>query len=360
MFSASEVCPVRLRPYLTTYVNMMWGVGQLLATGVLRAMLTRKDQWAYRIPFALQWAWAVPIFISCLFMPESPWWLVRRGRDEDARASLQRLSMNSQLELETTVAMMRHTDEVEKEMSAGTRYIDCFRGVNARRTEIVCVVWVIQAASGASLMGFSAYFFQQAGLPTTTSFDFSMSLYSVAIIGVFISWFAMGHFGRRTLYVCGLGAMVLSLLGLGFSSLGAGRAASFASGALLLLFTLCYDVTVGTIAYSIVTEMPSSRLRTKTMAIARSLYNVQGIINGVITPYMLNPNYWNWKAKAGFFWAGMGLVCLTWAFFRLPEPRDRTFAEMDLLFEQKVSARKFHKTKVDPFLAQQNELAERP
>lgn len=347
---AAEVCPVVLRPYLTTYVNMMWGLGQLIASGVLRSMLSRTDQWAYRIPFAMQWMWSVPLMIAVSFAPESPWWLVRRGRVDEARVALKRLSMTSQDEMDNTISMMRHTDEVEKEISAGTSYVDCFKGVNLRRTEITSIVWIIQAASGASLMGYAAYFFQQAGLPTSISFDFSMSLYSVAMIGVAISWFAMNHFGRRTLYVGGLCAMVTTLLAVGFSSLAKTRGSPFAIGSLLLLFTLCYDITVGTVAYSIVTEMPSSRLRTKTIAIGRALYNVQGIVNGVITPYMLNPDSWNWKGKAGYFWAGTGLCCLVWAYFRLPEPKGRTYAEIDVLFEQKISAREFKNAVVNPFL----------
>jgi SP family general alpha glucoside:H+ symporter-like MFS transporter len=38
-----------------------------------------------------------------------------------------------------------------------------------------------------------------------------------------------------------------------------------------------------------------------------------------------------------------------YTYFRIPEPRGRTFAELDLLFERKVSARKFAKTAVDVF-----------
>lgn len=45
---ASEVCPVQLRAYLTTYVNLCWVIGQLIASGVLRSMLNRSDQWGYR------------------------------------------------------------------------------------------------------------------------------------------------------------------------------------------------------------------------------------------------------------------------------------------------------------------------
>jgi SP family general alpha glucoside:H+ symporter-like MFS transporter len=328
----------------------MWGVGQLLATGVLRALLSRTDEWSFRIPMALQWAFAVPLLISISFAPESPWFFVRRGRIEDARKSLQRLSQRSEEDIQLAISMMQHTDEVEKEISAGTTYADCFRGVNLRRTEITSLVWVIQAASGASLMGFSAYFFQQAGLPTTTAFNFSLGLYSIAIVSVVIAWFVIARVGRRRIYVLSLCGMALTLLTIGFLSIPSlSPGTAYATGSLLLIFTLIYDIGVGTIAYSIVTEMPSSRLRTKTIVIGRSLYNVQGCINSVLTPYMLNPTVWDWKGKAGFFWGGMATVCLTWAFFRLPEPKDRSFAEMDLLFERKISARKFRSTELDPF-----------
>lgn len=51
---AAEVAPVPLRAFLTTWVNACWGIGQLLALGVLRALLTRNDDWGWRIPYALQ------------------------------------------------------------------------------------------------------------------------------------------------------------------------------------------------------------------------------------------------------------------------------------------------------------------
>lgn len=51
---ASEVCPVALRGYLTTYVNFCWGLGQTIGIGVLKSFLDNKTQWSYRIPYALQ------------------------------------------------------------------------------------------------------------------------------------------------------------------------------------------------------------------------------------------------------------------------------------------------------------------
>ncbi len=64
---------------------------------------------------------------------------------------------------------------------------------------------------------------------------------------------------------------------------------------------------------------------------------------------MLNPDAWNWGAKAGFFWAASGALCAIWTYFRVPEPKGRSYAEMDMLFDAHVSARKFKQTSVGSF-----------
>lgn len=88
---------------------------------------------------------------------------------------------------------------------------------------------------------------------------------------------------------------------------------------------------------------------TKTIVLARIAYNIQGTINNVIIPNIINPTYWNWKGKAGLFWAGLYFICLVWSYFRLPEPKGRTYAELDILFEQKVSGQKFSSTRLNIF-----------
>jgi SP family general alpha glucoside:H+ symporter-like MFS transporter len=64
---------------------------------------------------------------------------------------------------------------------------------------------------------------------------------------------------------------------------------------------------------------------------------------------MLTPTAWNWGNYAGFFWAGSCFSAIVYTYFRVPEPAGRTFAELDLLFERRVSARKFKETNVDAF-----------
>ena len=67
---AAEICPTQLRPYLTSYVCFCWGLGIFLSSIVVRATLNMEGQWAWRMPFALQWVWPVPLFIIAYFAPE--------------------------------------------------------------------------------------------------------------------------------------------------------------------------------------------------------------------------------------------------------------------------------------------------
>jgi MFS transporter, SP family, general alpha glucoside:H+ symporter len=64
---------------------------------------------------------------------------------------------------------------------------------------------------------------------------------------------------------------------------------------------------------------------------------------------MVNPSARGCGTKAGFFWGGVCFLCWLWTYFRLPEPKGRTYGELDVLFERKVSARNFKTTQVDQF-----------
>ena len=93
----------------------------------------------------------MPLIIGCFFAPESPWWLVRKGRIEEARRTLQRLHSNStERHIEDALALMIHTNAIEEEINRGTSYLDCFKGTNRRRTEIACGAYVIQITCGLS------------------------------------------------------------------------------------------------------------------------------------------------------------------------------------------------------------------
>ena len=220
---AAEVMPVVLRSYLTSNVNMCWLIGQIIALGVVRGLINNTSEWSYRIPFGLQWAFAVPILVLVLFAPESPWWLVRHGKTEEAKRSLLRLTTRNDPDFnaDETIAMMKHTNEVEKYLNGGgVSYADCFKGTDLRRTEIASMVWMTQAFCGSALTGYASYFYQQVGFGTEDSFNLAVGMYGVAIVCGILSWFWMSRVGRRTLYLIGLVLITLILAVAGIVALG--------------------------------------------------------------------------------------------------------------------------------------------
>ncbi len=96
-------------------------------------------------------------------------------------------------------------------------------------------------------------------------------------------------------------------------------------------------------------EIPSGRLRAKSIVLARLAYNLTGLVTNTITPRALNADAWNWGAKVGYLYLGICALFTVYFFFCLPETRNRSFGEIELLFENKIGARKFSSTVVDQF-----------
>jgi SP family general alpha glucoside:H+ symporter-like MFS transporter len=257
---------------------------------------------------------------------------------------------NKDFNVEDTLAMMIHTNELEIQQTAGTTYWDCFKGVDLRRTELTIGTWLIQQTSGSPMIGWGTYFMLQAGLTPANAYSLGVGQSAMGFVGTVGSWFLMPHFGRRTLYLWGQVVMFIILMiigGLGVPVISSST--GWASGALILILTFAYDFTVGPVCYSLVAELPSTRLRIKTVVLSRNVYNVAGIVIGTLQPRFMNPTAWNWRGKTAFFWGGMNLIGIVWTYFRLPEPKGLTYADLDVLFENRVSARKFRQVEVDPF-----------
>ncbi len=119
--------------------------------------------------------------------------------------------------------------------------------------------------------------------------------------------------------------------------------------ALGIIWLLSFSLSIGPVGWAIPAEVSSTRLRSKTVVLARNTYYVSQIVANVIEPYMMNPTAWNWNGKTGFFWFGTGFLTLVWAFFRMPETKNRSFEELDLMFAAKLPTRAFKNWEVDAY-----------
>jgi len=195
--------------------------------------------------------------------------VVEHGRESDAEASVRRLqSSKSGVDIPTpqeTVSLLAETNAIEKRLTAGVGYMECFRGTNLRRTEISVGTWTVQQMCGPVLQTYAIYFFEQAGLATSQAFNMTLGLvsspcqssvsslrwfhsqYAIAFVGTCLSWPMINYFGRRTIFLSGLAGIFVSLMIVGFVGIAPSTnvSASWAVGAFLLIYTLIYDSTVG-------------------------------------------------------------------------------------------------------------------
>lgn len=294
-------------------------------------------------------AFLIPVLC---FAPESPWHLVRVGRLEEAERSLKRLIRKSSgIEPKTILASIVHTNKLEQELETGTSYRQCFTGVELRRTEIACMVFAGQILSGSTFAYNSTYFFQQVGLSTDVTYNLNLGGTGMALFGTLVSWFLfMPYFGRRTIYLWGMFSMgcilyVIGILNTKTSIHGIGMT----QAVLTLAWTFIFQLSVGQLGWALPAEMGSTRLRQKTICLARNSYYIVSVISNVLQPYFMNPTEWNLKGYTGFVWGTTAFLTFAWAFFRLPETSGRTFEELDILFAKKISARKFKAHQLDGY-----------
>lgn len=101
-----------------------------------------------------------PLAILIFFAPESPWWLVRKGRLEAAQHSIERLGRRSRLNSSEVVAMMRRVVDLETSVKEPS-HLELFKGTDLYRTLIVCGVYLAQNLTGNLIANQAVYFFQR-------------------------------------------------------------------------------------------------------------------------------------------------------------------------------------------------------
>ncbi|KFX92574.1 hypothetical protein V490_05309 [Pseudogymnoascus sp. VKM F-3557] len=339
---------VLLRQFATSYMlQMFWAIGSIIVGAVTYHYSTYDHPDAYRIPIALQWMFPTPLAILIFCAPESPWWLVRKGRLDEAAHAVGRLGRRSRLNPKETVAMMRRVVELEK-TEKEPNHLELFKGTDLYRTWIVCGVYLAQNLTGNLIANQAVYFFQQAGMGDDTAFAMGLITSALQMIFVMLSWVLTTYFGRRSIYLWGSAGNTILLVALGIAaSCGTSNAATLAQASLGLIVSVLFTLGPAPASWVIIGETSAIRLRPLTTGVGRASYYIIEIPCIFLGSYMLNPTGGNLGGKCGYVWAATGFICLVTAYFYLPEMKGRSYREIDILFNRKVPARQWKKTEID-------------
>ncbi|KAL6694304.1 general substrate transporter [Trichoderma pleuroticola] len=243
--------------------------------------------------FAQNTLFPIIFIFGAFFAPEIPWFLVKKKRYDNAIDALKSTGYTE--DIDETLAHMKETILLEEEREQSVSYLDCFKGANFRRAMICTVSYSGQFFSGVNVASsYATYYFQMAGMLNNQAFRISLGLFALGIVG--------------NILTCGIAMVLMFLVGFLDLAPSSNKAALYAKSTMLLIFYFVYNCGLGPLVYAIMAEVPSTSIRGKTLGVAASAAHIFSL---VIT-------------------AGL--------------PYNKTFEELDLLFEHKVPAWKFDST----------------
>ncbi|TVY62677.1 MFS transporter fmqE [Fusarium oxysporum f. sp. cubense] len=365
----SEIAPTRIRGIVLMTYNLWWTVGTFFAYVAMEAV-SGYDSHNWLLPIYTQWGHIGLMLIIFVMLPESAAWAVSAGKIEKAKRALRQLyrgvdNYNHDQQIEVLVLLADHETQVAIAQNR-EKWHSVFRGTDGFRTIVACWTIVSQQFTGLVLFStFGAYFFQQAGVGDP--FQIKCITLGIKLVAAIAVVYYADSFGRRLVSCSGTTAMwAMSFL---VGILGVVPRVKAVNYIFILMaviwskFLLPVPILIahhhanlaiqtdigltmtGATGWGFIGEISSQRLRPYTSGAAAALNCLVNIGMNQLVPHMVNASEWNWGLKSGFFYAGVGLPSAIGCWFLIPETARRSAAELDELFERKVSPRRFHKTK---------------
>ncbi|EFQ99026.1 hypothetical protein MGYG_02038 [Nannizzia gypsea CBS 118893] len=339
----AEIVPAQVRGAVVATYQLCIYVGGLIMSLICRATIRLDGNAQWQIPLAL--FGFVPLVVSLLiwFIPESPRWLLVKGRHEDSLKALRTLRdgrfTEDQIMAEYTG--LRTRLGLESTQQKGS-YADCFRGTDLRRTIIAIGVNVFLQATGQVFTArYSAVYIKSLG--TVDPFTITIVNQLVNLLGVTISMLLVDHLGRRPLLYAS--SILQTIAWFAMAGLGTPRVLTqgmrSAIVALIAFFNISFCIGWAPLSHTIAAEVPSSRLRDMTFRTANAVNLIMQLVITLVIPYLIDDRYAGLGTKIGYLFAPLSILSLIFAYFYVPETTGKALEELDALFADRVPTRQF-------------------
>ncbi|EFX03061.1 major facilitator superfamily transporter monosaccharide [Grosmannia clavigera kw1407] len=350
----AETAPKWIRGIIIGAYQFAITIGLLLAAILDNATHNRNDTGSYRIPVAVQFAWAIILIGGMLFLPETPRYLIRRDNIDGAARSLSRLRLlpPDHPAITAELAEIQANHKFELELGSAS-YIDCFRGDMLKRQLTGMGLQALQQLTGINfIFYYGTQYFKNSGI--SDSFLISMITTAVNVASTIPGLWAIDKWGRRPLLLWGAVGMAVSqflvaMLGtLTTSQDSLGNiivhnvAAQKAGIAFVCLFIFFFASTWGPLGWVVTGEIFPLKHRARALSITTA---TNWLLNWAIaysTPYLVNygSGYANLQSKIFFIWFACCFLCISFVYFFIYETKGLSLEQIDQLYGEVKVARK--------------------
>jgi sugar porter (SP) family MFS transporter len=273
------------------------------------------------------WRWmlavmAVPsllLFVSLLFVPESPRWLAEKNQPDEALSILTRINGPAEAN--------REFEEIKETIKASRgKFVELFHPGMFKILVIGILLAVFQQVTGINVvMYYAPAIFRSAG------FGNDSALLQTALMGIVnltfavISMFFVDKIGRKPLMIIGSIGMsiAMTLLALTFIT---GQAKGYFVLICIMAYLAAFGFSLGPVVWVLIAEIFPNRLRSYAVAVATFALWGANFVVSLTFPYLLN----NLKGYSFVIYGSMCLLCLIFVLKYLQETKGKTLEEIEM------------------------------
>ncbi|CCH58168.1 hypothetical protein TBLA_0A03700 [Henningerozyma blattae CBS 6284] len=339
----SEVAPKNSRGAMVSCYQLMITLGIFLGycTNFGTKRYHNSTQW--RVGVGLQFAWCLCMISAMMFVPESPRFLVEKGRIEEAKRSIGRsngVSPDDPVAIWELDEIQVVVDKSRAEGEAG--WLDLFNTEHKifQRVIMGIAIMAFQQLTGANyFFYYGTTIFKAVGMKD--GFEAAIVFGVVNFFSTCCALLFVDRLGRRRCLLYGAAGMICCMVV--FASVGVkrlwpkGKKAGISSqgaGDCMICFScfflFCFATSWAPIAFVIISETFPLNVKAKGMALAIVSNQLWNFCIGFFTPFISN------SINFAYGYVFLGCICLAWiyVFFFVPETKGLVLEDVDIMWRE--------------------------
>ena len=339
----SEIAPAKIRGAMVSSFQLMITIGILVSYFTDLAIADESNPFSWRWMFYVGVFPAIILFVGMLFLPETPRFLIGKGKDEKGRRVMNKVEDPELVE----ESYRKIKEDMRRDEEAQTDWRELFKPWLRTALFIAIGIMFVQQFVGINtIIYYAPTVFIIAGFGgAKAAIAATVSVGVVNVVSTVLSMFLIDKIGRRKLYFIGLTGMVIALTALGTFFLlkdNLGPSLKYITVASTLIYIFFFAISLGPLGWLMISEVFPLKVRGLGMSIG-SLSN--WLFNAIVTFTFLKiawaftapgmevvregmPNDPN-PAGAFFVYALIGIVGIIWGYRYIPETKGVTLEEIE-------------------------------